>query len=112
MDIADLLGRDEVDFGGDAELARFVTGRRILITGAGGTIGGELARQVARLSRQGTIDAATSDRVLAALGRPRQLAAFARQRAEADIAAGAPTSSPAMPAPVAERVGARWRSRR
>ncbi len=49
VDIADLLGRAEVDFGGEAELARFVGGRRVLITGAGGTIGAELARQVARL---------------------------------------------------------------
>ena len=49
VDIADLLGREEVDFGGEVELARFVAGRRILITGAGGTIGSELARQVARL---------------------------------------------------------------
>ena len=49
VDIADLLGRDEVDFGGEAELARFVGGQRVLITGAGGTIGSELARQVARL---------------------------------------------------------------
>jgi len=49
VDIADLLGREEVDFGGEVELARFVGGRRVLITGAGGTIGAELARQVARL---------------------------------------------------------------
>jgi FlaA1/EpsC-like NDP-sugar epimerase len=49
VDIADLLGREEVDFGGEVELARFVGGRRVLITGAGGTIGSELARQVARL---------------------------------------------------------------
>ena len=39
VDIADLLGREEVDFGGEVELARFVGGRRVLITGAGGTIG-------------------------------------------------------------------------
>jgi len=49
VDIADLLGREEVDFGGAVELARFVGGQRVLITGAGGTIGSELARQVARL---------------------------------------------------------------
>ena len=49
VDIADLLGRAEVDFGGEAELARFVGGQRVLITGAGGTIGSELARQVARM---------------------------------------------------------------
>ena len=49
VDIADLLGREEVDFGGEVELARFVGGQRVLITGAGGSIGAELARQVARL---------------------------------------------------------------
>jgi len=49
VDIADLLGREEVDLGGEVELARFVGGQRVLITGAGGTIGTELARQVARL---------------------------------------------------------------
>jgi FlaA1/EpsC-like NDP-sugar epimerase len=49
VDIADLLGREEVDFGGGADLARFVGGRRVLVTGAGGSIGAELARQVARL---------------------------------------------------------------
>ena len=49
VDIADLLGREEVDFGGEAGLARFVGGQRVLITGAGGTIGAELARQVVRL---------------------------------------------------------------
>jgi len=49
VDIADLLGRKEVDFGGAADLARFVGGRRVLITGAGGSIGAELARQVTRL---------------------------------------------------------------
>ncbi len=49
VDIADLLGREEVDLGDVAALARFVGGQRVLITGAGGTIGSELARQVAHL---------------------------------------------------------------
>jgi len=52
VDIADLLGREEVDLGADTELARFITGRCVLITGAGGSIGSELARQVARLGPQ------------------------------------------------------------
>ena len=55
VDIADLLGRAEVDFGGAADLARFVGGRRVLITGAGGSIGAELARQVARLGPEALI---------------------------------------------------------
>lgn len=46
--IADLLGRGEVaaDF---AAIRPFFTGRRVLVTGAAGSIGSELCRQVARL---------------------------------------------------------------
>ena len=49
VDVADLLGRSEVDLASDAELARFVTGRSVAVTGAGGSIGSELAWQIARL---------------------------------------------------------------
>jgi FlaA1/EpsC-like NDP-sugar epimerase len=41
-----LLGREPVHLD-QAELGRFLTGRRILVSGAGGSIGSELARQVA-----------------------------------------------------------------
>ena len=45
VEIEDLLGREPVQL--DAEgLQRFLTGRRVLITGAGGSIGAEIARQV------------------------------------------------------------------
>ena len=45
VDIADVLGRHQVktDLG---SIADYLTGRRVLITGAGGSIGSELARQV------------------------------------------------------------------
>jgi FlaA1/EpsC-like NDP-sugar epimerase len=43
--IEDLLGRDPIDLDNPA-LAQEITGRRILITGAAGSIGSEIARQV------------------------------------------------------------------
>jgi FlaA1/EpsC-like NDP-sugar epimerase len=44
--IEDLLGRDQVETD-YAEVRRLLAGRRVLITGAGGSIGSEIARQVA-----------------------------------------------------------------
>jgi FlaA1/EpsC-like NDP-sugar epimerase len=45
--IEDLLGRDVIQFD-NPELARAIGGRSVMITGAAGSIGGELARQIAR----------------------------------------------------------------
>lgn len=45
VEIEDLLGREPVELDSEG-LQRFLTGRRVLITGAGGSIGAEIARQV------------------------------------------------------------------
>lgn len=44
---ADLLGRHQIDTDIDA-IADYITGRRVLVTGAGGSIGSELCRQLHR----------------------------------------------------------------
>lgn len=48
IDVEDLLGRPQKMLDRDA-MARMVAGRRVLVTGAGGTIGSELTRQIAAL---------------------------------------------------------------
>lgn len=47
VDIEDLLGRDPVDINVD-EVAGYVKGKTIMVTGGGGSIGSELCRQIAK----------------------------------------------------------------
>ena len=47
IDVADLLGRRQIDTDIDS-MAGYLTGRRVLVTGAGGSIGSELCRQIHR----------------------------------------------------------------
>jgi FlaA1/EpsC-like NDP-sugar epimerase len=47
IELDDLLGRDPVELD-DAELHAFLGGRTVLVTGAGGSIGSELCRQIVR----------------------------------------------------------------
>lgn len=46
LSMADLLGRPEIKME-PSSISQLITGRKVLVTGAGGTIGGELVRQLA-----------------------------------------------------------------
>jgi FlaA1/EpsC-like NDP-sugar epimerase len=47
VQIEDLLGREPV-YLDEAQIGQFLAGKRVMVTGAGGSIGAEMARQVAR----------------------------------------------------------------
>ena len=51
IDLADLLGRPSVNLD-TPELQRFLAGKRVLITGAGGSIGSEICRQTMKFCPQ------------------------------------------------------------
>ena len=54
INIHDVLGRKQVDTD-VASIAGYLTGRRVLVTGAGGSIGSELCRQISHV-RAGRAD--------------------------------------------------------
>ena len=49
LNLTDLLGRNQLDTDIDA-IAGYLSGRRVLVTGAGGSIGSELCRQIIRFA--------------------------------------------------------------
>ena len=49
VDVTDLLGRKEIKLN-NKEIQEYITGKRVLVTGGGGSIGSELCRQIAMLS--------------------------------------------------------------
>ncbi len=49
VDVADLLGRDEIVLN-TRQVAGYIAGKTVLVTGGGGSIGSELARQLCRIA--------------------------------------------------------------
>jgi FlaA1/EpsC-like NDP-sugar epimerase len=49
VDVADMIGRQPIDTD-VAGIGRYLTGKRVLVTGAGGSIGSELCRQIHRFA--------------------------------------------------------------
>lgn len=76
----DLLGRDTADIDVEA-VADYVSGRRVLVTGAGGSIGSELCRQLAQLGPEKLIMLDRDESALAAV----QLSIEGRTRLDSEL---------------------------
>jgi FlaA1/EpsC-like NDP-sugar epimerase len=63
VSIEDLLGREAVELDTTA-IGEFLTGKRVLVTGAGGSIGSELCRQVLRFSPESLVLVERSENAL------------------------------------------------
>jgi FlaA1/EpsC-like NDP-sugar epimerase len=68
VQVEDLLGREPVEVDLDS-IASYVAGQTVLVTGAGGSIGAELCRQIARLGAARLILVDNSERALFEIGR-------------------------------------------
>ena len=51
VDLNDLLGREQI-FLDEVQINHYIQGKRVLVTGAGGSIGSEICRQIARFNPQ------------------------------------------------------------
>ncbi|MDH3529816.1 MAG: polysaccharide biosynthesis protein, partial [Acidobacteriota bacterium] len=124
VQIEDILGREQVELDGD-NLHSFLTGKTVMVTGAGGSIGSELVRQITayqperillveraefllfQINREMSRDfsATVVDPLLADVGdEPRMRQLFERFKPEVIFHAGAHKHVPLMEANVTEAV--------
>jgi FlaA1/EpsC-like NDP-sugar epimerase len=68
VQVEDVLGREPVEVDLDA-IASYLAGETVLVTGAGGSIGSELCRQIARLGAARLVLVDSSERALFEIGR-------------------------------------------
>jgi FlaA1/EpsC-like NDP-sugar epimerase len=68
VQVEDVLGREPVEVDLDA-IASYLAGETVLVTGAGGSIGAELCRQIARLGAARLVLVDNSERALFEIGR-------------------------------------------